>query len=254
MAQRDPDGVLERGNIYFLYRPKVEQKHPKGERDIERFFMVMSPEGKKLYREIIIGRKALPKVHNGGDRNWGFVKMVVRDPHDLVEEFKEARYETKTRGTREVGAARPAGEGVYAIVRHDDHTHLVYSLELPEKPREVQRELGIEDEASYILSIKNPEKPAPQQAGLRGDQKATYPYKLREGFQDRRFIDADPPDFLDYEGTEIMLIGAAEDPSEELGIELDPEKETLSSADIFKDLKLSRKEHPVKPLLEGKWE
>lgn len=40
----------------------------------------------------------------------------------------------------------------------------------------------------------------------------------------------------------------------ELGIELKPEDETESSADVFKDLKLERERHPVKPLFKGKWE
>lgn len=255
MARKEGgDGVLETGNIYFMYRPKVEQEQPKGQKDVERFYMILSPSGRKIYRSIIIGQKELPAVHNGGERNWGFVDKVAKDPRDLMEEFQQLEYETKTRGERKLPAARPAGEGVYAIVRHDNHTHLAYSLELPEKPKEVQRELQIEDEASYIISIKNPAKPSPPRAGLRGEQKADYPKKLMEVFRDRKFADADPPEFLDYEGAEIMLIGAREDPEQELGIELDTERETAKSADIFKDLKLSRKEHPVKPLFEGRWE
>ena len=31
--------------------------------------------------------------------------------------------------------ARPAAEGIYAIVRHGDHTHLAYVIELPQRPR-----------------------------------------------------------------------------------------------------------------------
>lgn len=86
---------------------------------------------------------------------------------------------------RELPAARPAGEGVYAIVRHDSHTHLAYSLELPRKPGKVQRDLRIDDEASYILTVKNPEKPAPGGAGLKGSRKAGYPEDLMEKFGGR---------------------------------------------------------------------
>ena len=63
----------------------------------------------------------------------------------------------------------------------------------------------------------------------------------------RRFCGADPPDFLNYEGTEFVLISAAEDISEELGIELHPEEESVTSADIFNDLKMERSVHPLKP-------
>lgn len=40
----------------------------------------------------------------------------------------------------------------------------------------------------------------------------------------------------------------------ELGIDLKPEDETEARAEIFKDLKLEREEHPTRPLFEGKWE
>jgi hypothetical protein len=244
-------GILESGNIYFLYRPKVQHEQARKKDDVERFYMVLSPEGKKIYREIIIGQKELPDIEKQ-ERNWGFVKMVVKDAKELEGEFAEVEYSTKTKGERKLAAARPAGEGVYAIVRHDGHTHLAYSLELPEKPRQVQQEFRIKDEASYIISIKNPKKGSPPKAGLRGEQKAEYPEKLQEVFRDRNFADADPPELLDFEGAEIMLIGAREDPEKELDVKMGAEHETEASADIFRDLKLNRQKHPLKQLFEGK--
>ena len=35
--------VLERGNIYFVYRPKVEHASAAGLEDIQRFFVILSP-------------------------------------------------------------------------------------------------------------------------------------------------------------------------------------------------------------------
>lgn len=253
MAQIKGSGILERGSIYFLYRPKVQKEQAKGARDVERFYMVLSPDGKGFYREIIIGQKTLPGIRQK-ERNWAFVKAVARQAKELEEEFGAVAYGTKTRGEREIPAARPAGEGIYAIVRHDNHTHLAYSLELPEQPREVQHALHIPAEGSYIISIKNPEKSSPPKVGLKPDQKAGYPRKLLAAFHDRRFADADPPELLDYPGAELMLIGARENPEQELAIGMEPDKETAVSADVFADLKLNRKEHPVKPLFEGKWE
>lgn len=64
------------------------------------------------------------------------------------------------------------------------------------------------EEGSYILTIKNPAKPSPPGVGLRDEQKAELPGHLREKFDNRRFINADPPDLLDYDGIEFVLIGA----------------------------------------------
>jgi hypothetical protein len=246
--------ILESGNIYFIFRPKVEEHQPKGVQDVERFYLVLSPEGKKVYRMIIVGQKTLPDVHDGGERSWGFVDLVTKNPADIEKALVETHYETKTRGKRALPAARPAGEGVYAIVRHGDHTHLAYSLELPQAPDKVQRDLQIQEEGSYIITVKNPETGAPRGVGLRGEQKADFPKKLQEIFRGRKFADVDPPEFLDYEGAELILIGAKDDPRRELGISLKTEKETEKSADIFSDLKLKRSQHPVAPLFKGKWE
>ncbi len=245
--------VLERGNIYFIYRPKVEEEEVKGLDEVQRFYMVLSPEGKKVYRLIVVGRQVLPDVGEG-ERSWGFVEKVGRKAEEVADELEGKEYRTKTRGERELPSARPAGEGVYAITRHGDHTHLAYSLELPERRGEVQEAFRIEDEASYIITIKNPEKPSPRGAGLRGGKKADFPKRLMEKFDGRRFSDADPPDFLDYEGAEMILIGASEEPVRDLGLKLKPEDESESSADVFKDLKLEREKHPVEPLFKGRWE
>lgn len=249
MAERSQ--VLEKGDIYFLYRPKVGKKEVSGLEDVQRFFMVLSPKGKDVFRLITMGKQTLPDVDEKGERNWGFVSKVGRRAQDVEDELDRGVYDTKTRGQRELEAARPAGEGVYAIVRHGDHTHLAYSIELPKRGGEVQRALKIEDEASYIISVKNPQAPSPKGAGLRGEQKAEFPKRLQEAFEGRRFMDASP-DFLDYEGAELILIGASEEPLKELRIELKPQTETEASAEIFKDLRLERDQHPVRPLFEGR--
>ena len=53
-------------------------------------------------------------------------------------------------------AARPVGEGKYALVKYRNHAEIAYILELPKEPGEAQKELGIEKEASYIISVINP--------------------------------------------------------------------------------------------------
>jgi hypothetical protein len=246
--------VLERGNIYFVYRPRVEQVSAAGIEDIQRFFIVLSPRGKHLHRLIVIGRKRLPDMGDEHERNWGFVQKVVRNPRELEDELGRVVYETKTRGERHLAPARPAGEGVYAILKHDNHTHLAFALELPEMPGEVQEELNIPEQGSYIITIRNPAMAAPEGIGLPDEDKPELPNRLQARFRGRRFVPADPPEFLDRESTEFVLIGADEDVSDELDLRLNPEHETMETAEIFNELQLEPREHPLRPLFEGKWQ
>jgi hypothetical protein len=246
--------TLERGNIYFLYRPRVEIEEAHGPADVQNFYCVLSPHGIARYRLLLIGRQHLPDPAAGGrERFWSFVSMVRDEAKDVADELGAFEYETETRGRRHQGAARPAGEGIYQIVRHGDHTHLVYALELPEQPGDVQRDLGIVEEASYIISVKNPEKGSPPRAGLPKRDAAKFPKSLQERFAERKFVSVDPPAFLDHEGAELLLIAASDDVQAELGIELDPQHETESTAEIFNDLRLRKREHPIQPLFEGEW-
>src|SRR5690606_10254927 len=134
--------------------------------DVQRFYLIMSTHDRDRYRLIVVGRKRLPDpgVH-GRARQWGFVETVARDPAGIRRVLEEDTYDTKTRGTRTRPAARPAGEGVYRLVRHKNHTHLVYALELPEELGAVQKALGIEPEASYVVTVKNPDAGSPPGAG-----------------------------------------------------------------------------------------
>jgi len=249
-----PLQTLEQGNIYFFYRPKIEQDEPESVSDVQRLYMVLSPNDKSRYRLAIVGRKHLPDLSESAQRFWCFVQKVFDRPDSLRKELEETTYTTKTRGQRKLPAARPAGEGLYRILRHENHTHLVYALELPRQPGEVQEAFGIEPEASFIVSVKNPAKGTPTNVGLSGEEKAAYPKHLQEVFRDRRFANLDPPDFLDYPGTEFLVVAAAEDVRAELGIDLHPEEETESQANIFQDLRLDKSAHPVKPLFQGSWQ
>lgn len=246
--------ILERGDIYFVYRPKVEEESPRGLDDVQRLYMILGPEDEQRYRLVAIGRKRMPNVDEAGEQHWAFVERVAGEASDVEEELRRETYETKTRGERHLPAARPAGEGIYALTRHADHTHLAYALEPPEEPDEVQREMNIKEEASYVISVKNPEKPSPRGAGLGEEREADYPKRLQERFGDRRFVAVYPPDFLDYEGAEVILVGATGDVSRELGIELDPQRETEDTAEIFEDLRMAKSRHPAEPLFKGKWE
>jgi hypothetical protein len=77
--------------------------------------------------------------------------------------------------------------------------------------------------------------------------------ELWERFGSRRFVPLDPPDFLDYAGVEIVIIGAARDTLAELGLDLNSELERAARTNVFDDLRISRDERPVEPLFAGDW-
>lgn len=144
-----------------------------------------------------------------------------------------------------MSAARAVGEGVYRILKHNPakskrmHTHLVYKLEYPvveaeeetkKKEEPPQEALNIAREASFILQIKNPEQAGRQQfGGLRSKRKAAFPAHMQGQFGHQRYHPADPPDFLNYEGCEFLLISASDDIEEELGLDLKTEEEEEQS-------------------------
>lgn len=243
--------VLERGDIFFLYRPRVQQAEARSLEDVQRLYVILHPRDRDEYRRLVIGRKRLPEV-GAHERHWAFVDRVAASPGPIVDELREARYTTRTRGERRRSPARPAGEGVYAIVDHDDHSHLAYRLELPARPGEVQRDFRIEPAASYIAAVRNPEVPPPPGVGRAAREEPEYPEELRARFGGRRFAPLVPA-FLDRPGTELVLVGASADAEAELGIELDVERESVRTAEMFTDLALDRREHPIAPLIAGAW-
>jgi len=254
MAKQTDVETLERGNIYFFYRPRVEQEDPQELGDVQNLYLVFSPHAESKYRLGIIGRKRLPDPEAKRQRIWDFISEVEKQPKRIVKELQGEEYETKTRGTRHLPAARPAGEGVYRILRHNDHTHFAYALELPDQPGQVQQEIEIEEQGNYVISVKNPDKSSPPSAGLGKHGKAEYPKTLQGKFRDRRFIDVDPPRLLDYDGSEFVLISSSEDVKEDLGVELNPQDESESTAEIFRDLRLEKSQQPLVPLFEGRWD
>ena len=251
--------LLEYGDIYFFYRPRVGLQQAQDIEDVQRLYLLLHPRDKKqLYRLAIVGEKRLPELQSPGSdpyrRTWAFIWKIGTNAESVEDELDREVYGTSTRGERELAPARPAGEGVYGIIEHKGaHTHLAYILELPRQPGAVQENLGLHPRASYIITVKNPEQPSPPGVGLPPREKAAYPDSLRERFGRLRFIPAKPTELLDYEGAEFVLIGASADAEGELGIELPVETEDEITAEIFRDLKVEREEHPLQPLFKGEW-
>jgi len=249
--------ILEHGDIFFFYRPKVDTEVVKNIDNVQRFYMVTSPDNSNVNRIFLLGQKQLPEItearSSSEERNWALNIATSSDPEEIRKEFLPAEYETQTRGTRRVGAAVPVGEGKYSIVEHEGHTELAYILEIPEVPGLSQREFQIKKEGSYIISVKNPDIQVPGYSAFL-ERKPSYPSSLKQKFGDRRWINVDDPDLLNYENTQLLLIGARKkDVEEELGISIDEEKEFAKTAELFNDLKIRKEQVPLKPLLKGKF-
>lgn len=257
---------IEQGDIFFFFRPKIEvTERVKGIEDVQKFYMVTCPEegkGKKtkaIYRLFLLGAKRLPEIVEGKskstERNWALNILTTSDADDIKQEILvPAKYSTETRGERRMPAASPAGEGKYSIVQHDNHTELAYILELPEVPGPTQREFEIKKEASYIVSVKNPDISVPGFAAFSSARKPSYSKNIVEKFGNRRWVNVDDPQLLNYENTQLLLIGARKkDVEEELGIDINEEKETLNSADLYTELKVKKDQIPVKSLLKGRF-
>ena len=259
--------ILEQGDIYFFYRPKKGAEEVRGIEDVRRFFMVTAPEEQennskknRLYRLFIIGKKSLPEIREtearASERYWARVGGIFKDPNELTKELLSDEF-------RKGDAARPVGEGKYAIVKHQNHAELAYILEMPNEPGEAQNELGIEKEASYIISVINPKKPAASSIPTGGSYPSTeeipmYPEEVLKEFNDSDiFVSlARNTKLIDYQNAQIILIGAREGRDvikSEIGIEI-AESSQENSADIFNKLKLRKDQVPIRPLTEGKLE
>ena len=245
-----PEGAgpeqLERGDIFFFYRPKVEHDEAHGIDDVQRFQVVLRAAGGRLFRMLTIGRKHLPDLQ-AHEREWGFVDLVTEEAGPVAEALKATTYETKTRGIRHLAAARPAGEGAYALQRDGRNLLLAYRLELPTEPGPVQEELRIAPEAAYVVALKNPDVPNPPNIGLRERERVQFPAKEQREFHGTGWSAADKH-LLDFERAEFVLIGATDHPSAVPAERAQPEPEA-----VLRRLKLAPRDTPLQPLVDGEW-
>jgi hypothetical protein len=179
------------------------------------------------------------------ERYWARVGGIFKDAKELLsDEFRRG------------DAARPVGEGKYAILKYRNHTELAYILEMPKEPGEAQKELGIQKEASYVISVINPKKTRSPAEGYPSTDEVLKEFNETENFisiiKDTKFID--------YQNAQIILIGTREGKDvikNEIGIELEMEENDQTqqqSADIFSKLKLRKDQIPIRPLIEGRLE
>ena len=66
-ASQATSDVLEEGDIFFFYRPRVEVEEVRGREDVQRLYMIMTPRRPRPgpFRVLVIGRKRLPEIIPG---------------------------------------------------------------------------------------------------------------------------------------------------------------------------------------------
>lgn len=237
--------ALERGDLYLFYRPRVECEQVTSIDDVQRFFVIMRPNDRHVYRRLVVGRKRLPDPGKP-EKHWAFIDRVGPDSHDVIVDFPAATYRTRTLGERFQPAARPAGEGSYAIVPHHKHVHFAYRLHVPEEPGEVQTQLGIQPAASYIVAVRNPDA---TWLPPRPDVERVQPFgpdEKRALFGRARFIPLHP-DLLDRVDTDLVIIGVAAVTG------FDVTAEWNHADEVLRELANERHDHPSEPLFEGTW-
>lgn len=255
--------VLEEGNIIFFYRPKKGVAHPQSPEDLERVYFMLLPDDQAAHKNrlfnvahgvfpAIVPGKALPE-----ERDWAFVQDVSSDPRQVLDALeKERPAPPPAPGERVRPWARAAGEGRYALTKHQDHTHLAYWLHRPPAAGEVQKELQIKPQASYIISVKEPYAPSI----IRLDRRPDYPQHLRARFDGYGWIPIEPTEFLDYPYTQVLLVGAETDVRKELGLALDAAEENKADRAVLEMLEKEEKEAErqgvsiLEPLIQGRWE
>ncbi|KAK5137980.1 hypothetical protein LTR08_005777 [Meristemomyces frigidus] len=272
--QAQPDNVMEKGVIYFFTRGRVGVEDPDSPKDLQRSYFVLRPlpPGGKITdgaiqdvsnnRLIAVPKKVWPK--SGRDRFMSFVEKASTSMGTLREEFFQGSdYSTKTVGTRHTPAVTPIGEGVYAMTSTGSGrttTHLSYMLTIPQEIGEVQKDVGIAEQGSFVLSTKNPESSSPANASL--PKGPDYPKEIMEEFGNLGWLPT-TPEHLNYPNAQILLIGESSGLDALDGDKKDGAKETaleeiekLEHEDelrvehmqgddtVFVDLGISKKDYP----------
>ncbi|KAJ5192556.1 hypothetical protein N7449_008698 [Penicillium cf. viridicatum] len=212
--------ILEKGFIYFFFRPRVNIEDPQSMGDVARSFFVLRPTvlGAKFdegqgpvdkdasCRLMILPKKKFPT--SAKERDMGFVEKAGQSMQALHEKFIAGKtYQTSTRGERHTEEARPYAEGVYAITSTQRASHLAYILTIPAELGDVQEDFGLQPRGSWIVQSKSPKYAGPPVGQLPKDPE--YPQSVLDKFEDLRWVPLQP-EFLDYPNAQFLMIGEAQ--------------------------------------------
>jgi len=208
--------ILEEGEIFFFYRPRIARETAEGIEDAARFFMVLHPLRKSRYRLILLGKARQTTFESGTPQLQASIGKVMSTLDELRAELVEREHWSRVSGMQIRPAALQAAEGIYALLKYRDNTHLIYALDYPIRESGILDEMGVALEGGYTASVLNPD--SIEQAGMA--KHPEFPRHLQERFGGRGSIPVDPVEFLNEEGAELILTGVGKEPSEEDGMEL----------------------------------
>jgi hypothetical protein len=92
--------IIEQGDIFFFYIPKIDTEEVEDIKDVQRFYMVTGTEestkGKKTkedtYRLFLVGQKQLPEIVDGKstskERNWALNILTTSNAEDIHKELQ----------------------------------------------------------------------------------------------------------------------------------------------------------------------
>lgn len=240
--------ILDRGDIHFFYRPKVEHDTVKELRDVQRFSMVLKSRDHSNFCVVALGKKRVPS-QNSERVEFAFVEHVASSPEKLKEILEEQTYDTLTRGERHLPAARLLAEGKYLLTKHANAACLDYQLK-PDQIGDGQRQFALAPRAQYLIFVKNPD--SDPNKGLPPEERAKYSAKLRSHFRDYKFIPLPDPEFLAIPGAELLLIDDREQNPELDNEDCKKALENFPHTAIEQELRLDQTAISDAPLREGK--
>ncbi len=208
-------------------QPKQDVARVTGPQDVARLYIILSGDRHfgRYCRLVALDEAVLPQaIPSGAKRVKARVEAVSHRPEDIEEALAMRRVGEGPTPEHPGSVHRPAGEGRYGIVEHDEHTDLVYVLELPRTQGPVQRDLGIQPKATYQIARWEAGAPKPIQ---------------------------DPSTL--WQGTDLTLEPEAAEVSAQVEDQLNVQPESGATAEIFAELKLRRVEYPTEPLYTGEW-
>ncbi|CAG7918457.1 unnamed protein product [Penicillium olsonii] len=215
-----PSNILEKGFIYFFFRPRVNVEDPHSIGDVARSFFVLRPtalgaefdsnqgpvDKDAQCRLMMLPKKKFPT--SGKERDMGFVEKAGQSMQALQENFIAGQtYQTATMGERHTEEARPYAEGVYAITHTPRASHLAYILTIPSELGSLQEDFGLRERGSWLIQSKNPKFPGPPIGQL--PQNPEFPETVLKKFGDLRWVPLEP-EFLDYPNSQFLMIGEAQ--------------------------------------------
>lgn len=252
--------LLERGHIFFLYRPKIGHSHVSSLDDVARMHLMLVPEkvtNVNKCRMIVIPKKRLPTI-KPHEIHLAIVDEVTKDIDRIRKDVMEKRhYLTPIRQEERVTEPdRLVAEGVYMLdLAENKASHLSYILEVPKETGNVQEIMHIEREGSFAVTVKNPKY------SYQGRQsEATFPDHLLDLFHNNKFLSVLTPELLNVEKADLLLIGATHDlehvlheHAKELEKISEKEKNILNPHSAMQQLHLDERKHPMDPLEKGRF-